>query len=65
MAILVRLTDAQLNVSQNRFVESEQRTIETEGNVLAFRFLLERFAHFQTPELRFQVVLTAFQTLGE
>lgn len=43
----------------------EQRIVESEGNVVAFRFLLERFAHKQVPEMRFQVVLTAFQTLGK
>lgn len=56
---------SQLNVSQNLFAESEQRTFETEGNVLAFRFLLERFANKQVPDTRFQVVLTAFQTLSK
>lgn len=55
----------QLNVSQDKFVETEQKIIETEGNVLAFRFLLERFAHKQVPDVRFQVVLTAFQTLSK
>lgn len=52
-------------MSQNQFIETEQKIIETEGNVLAFRFLLERFANKQVPDTRFQVVLTAFQTLGE
>lgn len=59
------LSSKQLNVSQNQFSETEQRIIETEGNVLAFRFLLERFANRQAPEIRFQVVLTAFQTFGK
>lgn len=40
-------------------------SFETEGNVLAFRFLLERFANKQVPDTRFQVVLTAFQTLSK
>ena len=58
-----RPATSQLNVSQNQFIETEQKTIETEGNVLAFRFLLERDANRLEP--RFQVVLTAFQTLGK
>lgn len=57
--------NTQLNVSQNQFIETEHKTIETEGNVLAFRFLLERSANKLVPDTRFQVVLTAFQTLSK
>lgn len=58
-------TKQKLNVSQNQFIESEEEIIETVGNVLAFRFLLERFASRQAPDIRFQAILTAFQTLGK
>lgn len=51
-------------MSQGEFSELEERVIETEGNVLAFRFLLPRFASRLAPETRFQVIATAFQTLG-
>ena len=53
-------------MSQNQLAsELEERAIETDANVLAFRFLLERNAHTHQPDTRFQVVLTAFQTLGK
>lgn len=63
--LLTLRTLIKLNVSQNEFSETEQRTIETEGNILAFRFLLERFANKQVADTRFQAVLTAFQTFGK
>jgi len=58
-------TEHQLNVSQSEFGETEEKIVESEGNLMVFRFLFERFANKRAPEMRFQAVLTAFQTLGK